>query len=351
MRIVASEEGEIIKIMMRAWDDFHAHIRTDDVLKTVLPHTARYCARALAMPNILPPVLDGSNALFYKGQIMNALPKAGRCGKFQPLMTIKIVDRTTPVMIRGAHKAGVIAGKVYPVGVTNNSEDGVTDFEKLYPVFQEMERCGMKLCLHGEAPDSYLPHSRREKAFIGKTLWKIVDAFPKLVVILEHVSTAVGVDYVLEGPPTLFATITPHHLFLTRDDVDGVKLHPHHFCRPIPQTTHDRLVLGKAATSGNPKFFLGTDSAPHPRERKECADGAAGVFNAPVAPAVLTKFFLQSKCIEKLEPFVSEFGARAYGLPLNEETITIVRKPWVVPQQYGDIVPFMAGETLQWQVE
>jgi len=260
----------------------------------------------------------------------------------------------TMEMIEGVLKkdAKVIAGKVYPANVTTNSENGVSDFEKLDPVFEMMEKVGMVACLHGESPDPNVPSVNKESKFL-ETLWEITGKFPKLKVVLEHVSTKEAVEMIEASPSkNLAATITVHHLFLTLDDVVGEKgVHPHHFCKPIAKMPEDREALRRVIMSGNPKFFLGTDSAPHLRKTKEEKPGsAAGVFSAPVAIPLLVELFEKEGQLEKLESFTSEFGARFYGLPLNKEKITLLREPCIVPKEIHGIVPFWAGKLLNWRV-
>ena len=263
-------------------------------------------------------------------------------------MTIKITDATTPKMIKDACNAGVIAGKVYPVGVTTNSHDGVSDFSKMYPVFKAMQDCDMVLSLHGEYPGVFC--LQRERAFIEDVLDDLVGDFHTLRIVLEHISTHTAVEFVEQANRNVAATITVHHLCLTLDDIIGDKLQPHNFCKPVANLPFDRDALIKAATSGKSKFFLGTDSAPHPRSTKECSHCAAGVFSAPVAIPVLVDIFSRCRKLECLEAFTSGFGASYYGLPLNEKMITLVKSRWKVPAECDGVVPFMAGKTLNWQL-
>jgi len=335
-------------------DDFHVHLRDGDMLRSMAKFTADHFARALVMPNLTPPVLTGADALAYKGRILEAV--GAPAGWFKPLMTIKITDQTTPEIIEEAKKAGVIAGKVYPVGVTTNSDDGVRDFGKLDHVFETMQEVGMVLCIHGETPGVYT--LEREADFIWTKLTSLRDEFKDLRIVLEHVSTSQGVDYVRKHE-NIAATITVHHLFLTLDDVIGDKLQVHNFCKPIAKTEHDRRALVEAATSGDSKFFLGTDSAPHIQRLKECDACAAGVFTAPVALPLLVEVFEARKSLHNLERFTSENGAFFYGLPRNEGTIRLVKEPWTIPTaeigpltmgKHDVVVPFRAGQPLQWRV-
>lgn len=328
-------------------DDFHCHLRRGDVLKSVISYTTSQFKRAVVMPNTSPPILTGQDALDYRKEIISALPTES---DFEPLMTIQINDYTTSEMIEEANNAGVIAGKVYPLGVTTNSYNGVTNFQKISPIFEKMEKEGMLLLLHGESPDASLFCLEREKIFLD-TLVNIVYAFPELRVVLEHVTTIDAVEVVKLLPPNIAATIAVHYLFLTLNNVIGNFIEPHNFCKPIAKRPEDRKALEQAALSGNPKFFYGGDSAPHLKEKKECAYGCAGIFNAPVALPLLVQFFEEHDAInEKLQNFISVFGANFYGLPLNNGKVELVKKDWIVPDSYNGIVPFMVGETLLWQV-
>ncbi len=262
-------------------------------------------------------------------------------------MTIQITESTTSEIVNIAYHLGAIAGKVYPVSVTTNSGNGVRDFEKLFPVFGKMEKIGMRLLLHGEKPDMFCLN--REKQFLD-ILIKINKKFPELKIVLEHITTKEAVETV-KSLKNVAATITAHHLVLTLDDVVGNLLSPHNFCKPIAKFPKDRVALFEAATSGNPKFFFGSDSAPHLKERKECSSGCAGIFSAPVAIPLLAEIFEKEGRLNKLENFVSKFGAVFYDLPLNKERIMLVKEDWIIPQDYRDIVPFMAGKKLSWQVK
>ena len=311
------------------------------------------------MPNTRPEaVRNAEQAKAYYDEIKEALDKLGKRGKFKPLMTIEITEQTTPAMIRAAKKAGVIAGKIYPRAQTTNSEDGVSvagyTSQQMMAVYRAMADCGMLLLLHGEIPDYSVLGRNREAAFL-KILRVISGCFPDLKIVLEHITTAAAVQAVRELP-NVAATITVHHLMITADDVigysesSGGKMQPHNFCKPIAKDPADRAALLEAATSGEPCFFYGGDSAPHLRGTKECADVCAGVFNAPVAMPLLAQIFDEQNALDKLENFTSCFGAQWYDLPLNEETITLIEEPWTVPAEYSGVVPFMAGQTLKWRV-
>jgi dihydroorotase len=332
-------------LTLRSVDDFHVHLRQGDMLTQVLPYTALHCARALVMPNTTPPILTAEDLLNYQKEIEAAIPKGSA---FKPLMTFKVVPGTTPAQVKELKAAGAVAGKLYPEGVTTNSEDGVSDFKALYPVYEAMQKEGLVLCLHGEVPGVF--SLDRESAFLS-TLHQLAKDFPDLRIVLEHATTAEAIAMVESLPANVAATLTVHHLRITLDDVIGDKINPHHFCKPIAKRPEDRSALVKAATSGNPKFFLGTDSAPHSVESKECACGAAGVYTAPVMLPVLAELFEEMGALEKLEAFTSEFGAKFYGLPLNETHLTLIKKPWTVEATYNGVVPFMAGKELQWHVQ
>lgn len=342
--------GKYIRI--RRPDDFHIHFRRGNLLKMVVPHTARYFGRALVMPNTKPKHIGtGEQALEYRKEIFSALNGFD----FIPLMTIQVTHEMTPEMVRIASQCGVVAGKIYPMGVTTNSENGVTDFNALYPVYREMEKIGMVLSLHGESPSCNVEGLRKEQNFLP-ILQIIAHDFPKLRIVLEHITTEEAVSVVASLDQNVSATVTVHHLFLELDDVIGYSrrtkgyMQPHHFCKPIAKHRRDRQALIDAVTSGNPKFFYGGDSAPHTESYKEAKDVCAGIFNAPVALPLLAQLFEEQECLEKLDPFVSRFGADFYQIPYNREHIKLVEKEWEVPPIYGEVVPFMAGEKLRWKV-
>jgi dihydroorotase len=265
-------------------------------------------------------------------------------------MTIQITENTKPETVFKAKEVGAIAGKVYPRGMTTNSENGVGDYKAIDPVLAAMQTCGMVALFHGESPNPDVFCLDREVKFL-KTLKAIAAKFPRLKIVLEHVTTAEAVKCVTELPDNVAATITVHHLFLTLNDVIGDKLEPHHFCKPVAKRPKDRAALIAAATGGNPKFFLGTDSAPHLKEAKECASGCAGVYTVPVAIPLLFQRFKQYDATDKLENFGSGFGADFYGLPRNKETIALIREKWTVPPIYNGIVPFWAGKEIDWRIE
>src|SRR3989304_2512887 len=332
-------------ITIRRPDDFHVHFREGGILSAVAPLTADHFNRALAMPNTTDPIRTGEDAVQYRDQIR----KAARNELFEPLMTIKITDGTTPAVIVKAKECGVIAGKAYPVGVTTNAQEGVSDFKKLAPIFSMMQDVGMVLSLHGEISNRFVSVFKKEVKFLPTLKW-LVDTFPTLKIVFEHVSTKEAVYEVSMMPDTVAATVTVHHLFLTTDDVLGSYILPHNFCKPIPKTAEDREVIRDAVIQGSGKFFFGSDSAPHVKMRKECGSGAAGIFSAPVVLASLAQFFDEHNHMERFEDFVSRFGAEFYGLPLNTETVALSKSKWVIPEEYDSIVPFMANEKLLWKV-
>jgi len=324
-------------------DDLHCHFRRGDIMKSVVGFTARQFKRATVMPNTDPPILTADDIIAYWQSLQTIAPL------LWPLMTIQINGDTTPNIVEMAKKHGAVAGKVYPQGVTTNSQNGVLDFKAIYPALEKMQEIGMLLLLHGESPDPEIFCLDRETAFF-KTVWDIAKDFPNLKIVLEHITTADAVLFVNSLPENIAATITAHHLVLTLDDVVGNLISPHNFCKPIAKRRQDRDALRQAATSGWPKFFFGSDSAPHLKDKKECSHGCAGVFSAPVALQLLTQVFEEQGALDKLENFVSKFGAEFYGLPQSSETITLVKQDWKVPEECNGIVPFMAGQTLRWKV-
>lgn len=328
-------------------DDFHVHLRDGELLKGVCRYTSGTFRRALVMPNLTPPVRTGYDIASYRERIVAAHRSEREA--FTPLMTFKVMPGMGQNEVAAALAAGAVAGKLYPEGVTTNSEDGVKDFHSVESVFAELEAQGAVLCLHGETPGVFCMD--REKAFLHD-LRKIVHDFPKLRIVLEHITTADAVRAVLEGPNTLAATITVHHMMTTLDDVVGGMLNPHNFCKPIPKRPEDVEQLRMAAFSGSGKFFLGTDSAPHLVGTKECASGCAGVFSAPCAMESFIELFEDAQVNELcLEGFTSRNGAYFYGLPLNLESVTYVRQPCRVPNLIAGVVPFRAGQELRWSRE
>ncbi len=334
------------QIKIRKPDDFHVHLREDDILNDVLPYTARNFARALVMPNLKSPVVTGHQASSYRRDIQ-ALCRSMALS-FEPLMTIKLIQETNEKTIMDASEHQVYGVKLYPEGVTTNSENGVRDLDAIDAgVFRAMSDMGMVLCVHAEEPGVF--SMDRELAYLSR-IARIISKHPKLPVVIEHVTTAETLAFIKEAGSNVAGTITVHHLFITLDDVVGDKLNPHNFCKPIAKRPGDRDALRKAVLHGDRQFFLGTDSAPHIIGAKECASGCAGCFTAPVAIELLATLFEQEGCLDNLEAFTSENGARFYDLHPNKETITLERSEWTVPRMYGPIVPFKAGEKIPWQV-
>jgi dihydroorotase len=337
-------------ITIRRLYDMHCHFRLPPVLESVLPFTAQYSAYGLAMPNTRPQaILRGANVVWYWRLIEEVLQHYDL--SFKPLMTIEIRDDTTASMVVEAHNVGAVAGKVYPRGVTTNSDAGLVDFfaPQISETFRAMEDIGMILLLHGEHDQDRILVTKREQAFLP-TLFKLAQKYPRLKIVLEHVSTEEAINAVSALGDNVAATITAHHLCLTLNDVIGSGVNPHNACMPMPKDFNDRDLLIETAVSGNPKFFLGSDTAPHERAKKECAKGACGVYSAPVLPQVLVEIFEDAGALDKLEDFTSTFAALFYELPVTNETITLVRDPWIVPEECGGVVPFKAGEFLQWQL-
>ncbi|MFA5946416.1 MAG: dihydroorotase [Patescibacteria group bacterium] len=339
--------SETQTLTIRQPDDFHVHLRQGQMLKDVLPHSAGF-GRLMVMPNIVPPVLNADDASRYMEEIVSAMHLYPRRPTI--IMSLQVIPNTKPEDIKFAMNRGVRVGKVYPKGMTTNSENGVEDYRSLHDVFGAMEEVGMILSLHGEHPSQTLDCLDREAAFMDILVW-INQTFPKLKIVLEHVTTTIAVTNVMAMPDNVSATITVHHLFLTLNNVIGHMLKPHHFCKPVAKRFTDRSSLVAAATSGNRKFFLGTDSAPHLKEKKECADGCAGIFTAPVALPLLAELFERQSALKRLEDFTSRFGAEFYGLPLNKGTVMLEKTSWRMPGEISGVIPFMAGETILWQVK
>lgn len=326
-------------------DDWHVHFRQDDTLRQVVPYTARQFARALVMPNTKPAIRNAADVTRYKELTWNYSGQG-----FQPLMTVKLFDDSTLQEVMRAHRiAGVIAAKAYPFGVTTNADDGITDFTapRLNQVFAAMEEHRIMLCVHGEKPDAYCLD--REEKFL-EVLCRITHRHPLLKIVLEHITTLAAIQFV-KVTPNVAATITLHHLFLTTDDIIGGKLRPHNFCMPVAKRPEDRDALREVVFSGNKKFFFGSDSAPHLKGDKECAEGCAGIFSAPVAMPLLVEFFEEHHRLEMLENFTATFGAQWYELPRNESSrLTLIKRPWIVPQEIRGVVPFYAGKEVQWSI-
>lgn len=321
-------------------DDFHVHLRQGELLKNYAKTVAKEFGRILVMPNTVPPIASAENVRDYYAQIKSAAPQ------LDLLMTFKLNAKISANELVKMKEAGVVAGKYYPAGVTTNSEDGVSEFESIFPVVAEMEKLGLVLCIHGEEPSAFCLD--REKEFIRR-VEILAERFPKLRIVFEHLSTAAAVEAVKRLPANVAATITAHHLIHTLDDVIGGSLQPHHFCKPLPKRPEDRKALREAAFSGNPKFFFGSDSAPHAQSKKECCCGAAGVYSAPVAIPVLIQLFESANALDKLPNFIAGFGADFYGIPRPTKTVTYINSPWTVPANVDGAVPLFANQTLNWQ--
>jgi len=351
-------------LKLRRFDDLHVHFRglksktpayyEDNLMEQVAPFTMNYCGRATIMPNPKPRhILCVKDVKRYKSHIEMVRNSVSPQPSFDPIMTIEISDSTTLKIIEEAHSFGVIAGKIYPTGIYGK---GLSDFfsYKSWQKFGKMNDLGMIVLIHGELDLPGVLVTNREKIFLENVfipfLSRYSRSFPNLRIVLEHVSSVSGVETVKCFGKNVAATITAHHLCTTLNNVVGKGTQPHNMCNPIPKDYHDMYCLQETAMSGNPKFFLGSDSAPHIRKNKECAHGACGAFTAPILPQLLAEIFENAGKLDKLEDFTSRFGAEFYGLPLNEGKIKLVKKDWIIPEQYGDVVPFMAGQKLQWQL-
>jgi dihydroorotase len=339
-----------MRLRLRRPDDWHLHLRDGATLRAVLPHTAARFARAVVMPNLSPPVTTTTAALAYRERILAALP-AGV--KFEPLMTLYLTDDTSAQEIRRAHESGQIVGiKLYPAGATTNSASGVTDLARCHEALAAVEETGLVLQVHGEVTAPEVDVFERERVFIERVLVPLVEQYPRLKVVLEHVTTADGISFVHGARPGIAATITPQHMLLNRNALLAGGLRPHHYCLPVLKAERHREAVLAAATSGSERFFLGTDSAPHSRSSKESACGCAGIYSAPVGLEIYAEAFEAAGALERLEPFASEYGARFYGLPLNSDEIVLERRAWRPPAEYvagGDrLVPFRGGETVSW---
>jgi len=334
-------------------DDWHLHVRDGAALASVVPHTARQFGRAIIMPNLQPPVTTSTQALAYRERILAVVP-AGV--DFTPLMTLYLTDNTTPDDIHEAHATQLVhAVKLYPAGATTHSDAGVTNISNTYPALEAMEKLGMPLLVHAEVTDASVDVFDREQAFIEQHLEPLTVRFPALKVVLEHVTTRDGIDFVTNSADSVAATITAHHLLLNRNAMFRGGIQPHAYCLPVLKRETHRNALVEAATSGKRKFFLGTDSAPHARNRKETACGCAGIYTAHAALELYAQIFEEAGALDKLDAFASHFGADFYGLPRNQKTITLEKQDWQVPDSYplgeSEVVPLFAGETLHWRVK
>ena len=332
-------------------DDWHLHVRDGEALHTVVPHTAAQFGRAIIMPNLRPPVTTAAQALAYQQRIQAAVP-AGV--SFEPLMTLYLTDNLPPDEIKRAKDAGVVACKLYPAGATTNSDAGVTDIRKTYATLEAMQREGLLLLVHGEVTSPEIDLFDREAVFIEQQLIPLRAAFPELKIVFEHITTQDAADYVSGGDRFLAATLTAHHLLYNRNAIFTGGIRPHYYCLPVLKRETHRLALVKAATSGHPRFFLGTDSAPHPAHLKEHATGCAGCYTAHAAIEMYAEAFDAAGALDKLEAFASFNGADFYGLPRNTGTITLKRESWTPPASFAfgeaELKPLRSGEALPWRL-
>ena len=340
------------RLVMTRPDDWHLHLRDGDVLASVLPDTAQRFARAIVMPNLQPPVTTVEHARAYRERILAALPPGA---SFEPLMTLYLTDVTPPAEIARVKASGFVhALKYYPAGATTNSQSGVTDLKHIYPVLAAMEEHDVPLLLHGEVTHAEVDVFDREAVFIDRHLASLVRTFPALRMVLEHITTTAGAEFVGAAADNIAATITAHHLLLNRNAMFAGGLRPHHYCLPVLKRETHRQALLSAATSGSPKFFLGTDSAPHPRYEKESACGCAGLYTAHAAIELYAEAFEERGALDQLEGFASFHGADFYGLPRNSDTIVLEKLACTLPEQIGlgreAIVPFRAGEQIAWRL-
>ena len=336
----------IQSLTIRQPDDWHVHLRDGEMLRRVAPYTARQFARAIVMPNLAPPVTTAEAAAAYRERI-----RAAAGPGFEPLMTCYLTDHADPDELERGHAEAIwIAAKLYPAGATTNSASGVTDIRNIDRTLERMQRIGMVLCVHGEVTDPEVDVFDREAVFIERVLEPVTRRFPALKIVFEHITTAEAVQFVSSSGPNIGATVTPQHLVINRNAIFAGGLRPHAYCLPVAKREKHRLAVRKAATSGSPKFFLGTDSAPHAREAKESACGCAGLFNAPFALESYATVFEEEGALGRFEAFASINGAEFYGLPLNGGSVTLERRDTTVPDEIAGLVPFHAEETLPWRM-
>jgi dihydroorotase len=332
-------------------DDWHVHLRDGAHLQTSVAHTAAQFARAIVMPNLKPPVVTTERALAYRQRIIEAVP-GGMV--FSPLMTLYLTDNTDAHEVRKAHDAGIVAFKLYPAGATTNSDAGVTDLRRCRAVLEAMQRYGMPLLIHGEVTDSDVDVFDREAVFIERVLQPLRQEMPELKIVLEHITTREAAQYVAQAGAHTAATITPQHLLYNRNALFVGGIRPHYYCLPVLKREVHRQALVAAATSGLPCYFLGTDSAPHAAQLKECATGCAGCYSAPAALELYAEAFEAAQSLDKLEAFASHYGPDFYDLPRNTTKITLQRQQWVLPEHYAwgeaQVKPLRAGETLSWKL-
>ncbi len=335
-------------------DDWHLHLRDGKQMQDVLADTARQFARAIIMPNLRLPIVTVEMAAAYRARILAALPKTLQ-GHFEPLMTLYLTDNTPPAEIRRAKESGIVhAVKLYPAGATTNSDAGVTDIARCFTTLEMMEQLGMPLLVHGEVTDPNIDVFDRESVFIDQVLQPLIQRFPRLRTVFEHITTREAVEFVRAAPKNIAATITAHHLLLNRNVLFAGGIRPHHYCLPVLKRETHRLALIEAASSGDAKFFLGTDSAPHPVSSKESACGCAGIYTAHAAIEFYAEAFEQAGALDKLEAFTSFHGADFYRLPRNTNNITLIKESWKIPQclEFGEekLVPLRAGEDVSWKL-
>jgi dihydroorotase len=333
-------------------DDWHVHLRDGAALQAVVGFTAQRFGRAIVMPNLKPAITTTDMARAYRQRILSALPAGAR---FEPLLTLYLTNTTSAAEIDRARDAGFIHGvKLYPAGATTHSDAGVTDITQVYTALARMEELGMRLLVHGESPQANVDVFDRETHFIDAVLKPLIDRFPKLKVVFEHITTARAVEFVKGCRAGVAATITPQHLLHNRNAIFSGGIRPHYYCLPILKREQDRLALLEAASSGSPRFFLGTDSAPHEKAAKENACGCAGMFTAHAAIELYTEVFDSIGRLDRLEAFASHFGADFYGLPRHTDRITLLKEPWTPPDSFafgeGVIVPYRAGESVGWRL-
>ncbi len=341
------------KLTLTRPDDWHLHVRDGTALAAVLPHTAHQFARAIIMPNLKPPVITTALALAYRERILSAVPEGL---SFEPLMTLYLTDNTPASEIARAKASGIVhAVKYYPAGATTNSDSGVTDISKTYAALDAMQAHGLPLLVHGEVTDSGVDAFDREKVFIDSVLAPLVERFDKLKIVFEHITTRDAVDFVLDAPARIGATLTAHHLLYNRNAMFSGGMQPHYYCLPVLKRETHRTALIEAAGSGNPKFFLGTDSAPHAQARKEAACGCAGIYSAHAALELYAEAFEQAGALDRLEAFASFHGPDFYGLPRNRGTVTLIKEPWQVPDTYPlgqeRLIPLRAGTLVSWRLQ
>ncbi len=341
------------RLTLRRPDDWHVHFRDGAMMAAVVPHTARQMARAIVMPNLVPPVTTAALADDYRDRILAVVPDGI---DFTPLMTAYLTDDTDPDDLAAGHADGVLtAVKLYPAGATTNSANGVTDIERTYPALERMAEIGMPLLIHGEVTDPEIDIYDREAVFIDRILTPMIERLPTLKIVFEHITTADAVAFVEGAGDNVAATVTAHHLVINRNDIFKGGIRPHMYCLPVAKREAHRLALRKAATSGNAKFFLGTDTAPHAVHEKESACGCAGIFSAMTAIEIYAQVFDEEGALDKLEGFASLNGPRFYGMPANDGTVTLERRSWIVPEAIQvdggtTIMPFQAGEALGWRL-